>query len=101
MNILQDILDFSSAEKKTIQQRALKLSEEVGELSEAILSSTGAPGCSYKDKTNSNVIEEAVDVMVVAISILQAAGVSKMEDLIAPFQQKLLKWQKFSKSKDE
>lgn len=91
MNIIQEILNLSQHETKTLYERGLKLGEEFGEVSEAILSSSGAPGCKYKGKTHSDVLEEAVDVTIVAMSIagMYAADESALEEI---FQKKLNKW---------
>ena len=90
--ILDKITRLSMAENTGIVQRALKTSEETGELAQAVLSYTDAPGCGYKGKTVMDVAEEAVDVVQVALSIalmfLSEEGVEKMMD------KKLEKWKK-------
>ena len=91
MNTLQTIFEISKNEKKSLIERALKLSEETGEVAEAVLSTLAVPGCEYKEKTMESVIEEAVDVIIVAGSIIEEAGVS--EKFIAKmFELKLDKW---------
>jgi len=46
--IFSDInLIANTKERKSTQELALKAGEEVGELQEAVLSATHAPGCGY------------------------------------------------------
>lgn len=89
---LSKIARLSRREKKSLLQRSLKLSEETGELAEAVLSYTGAHGCGYKGLTSEDVAEEAVDVAQIALSIalmyLTEEGVEAMLD------KKLEKWKK-------
>jgi|GEM_PF-1284656 len=64
------IFELTRADPKSLLQRALKLSEETGELAEAVLSVTNAPGSSYKSRTYADVREEAADAALVALSVL-------------------------------
>jgi NTP pyrophosphatase (non-canonical NTP hydrolase) len=73
-DIIDRILSLSLRDQKTLQEKALKVSEECGELAEAVLSYTDAHGCQYKGKTREQVIEEATDVITVAFSILCEIG---------------------------
>jgi NTP pyrophosphatase (non-canonical NTP hydrolase) len=70
MDILDKIFKTSELDKKTLQEACLKLAEETGEVSEAVLSYTKAHGCAYKNKTANNIIEESLDVIIVAGSII-------------------------------
>lgn len=56
----------------TLAERGLKLCEEAGELSAAILKRTGCPNASASADTN--VGEEAVDTMINCLDILFAQG---------------------------
>ncbi|MCM2676317.1 MazG-like family protein [Alkalicoccobacillus plakortidis] len=67
--LLTRIKELSAKEKKTLEQMVLKLSEEVGETSQALLSYKGAPGSEYKKLGKADVEEECVDVMIVALSL--------------------------------
>lgn len=84
--------EVAGKEKKSLLQRSLKLSEETGELAQAVLSYEKAPGCAHKNKTAADVAEEAIDVAQVALSIalmfLDSAGVEEVMD------RKLAKWEK-------
>lgn len=72
------IYELTQSDPKTLQERALKLSEEAGELAQAILSATNAPGSEYKHHTLDDVREEAVDAAIVALSLL--AQVSETQE---------------------
>ena len=68
--IFQEIARITRDEEKNLLQLALKTSEETGELAQAVLSFTQAPGCAYKNKTARDVEEEAVDVILCAAATL-------------------------------
>ena len=72
------IYELTQQDPKTLQERALKLSEEAGELAQAVLSVTNAPGSAYKNHTLDDTREEAVDTAIVALSLL--AHVSETQD---------------------
>lgn len=95
---MQEIMDkiFEIAakyEKKTIIEMALKGSEEMGELAEAILSYQNVPGCSYKKLTKDDVTEEACDVLIVVLAILSRTKISqdKVKEIM---NNKIDKWLK-------
>lgn len=67
MNLIRKLTE---KDLKSKVQRALKLSEEVGELAAAILSETDAPGCEYKTLDREDVLQEAADVMIMIHSII-------------------------------
>ncbi len=64
------IYELTKTDPKSLQERALKLSEEAGELAQAVLSVTNAPGSAYKNHSIDDVREEAVDAAIVALSLL-------------------------------
>lgn len=68
-----EIFRLSRSDPKTLQERTLKLCEEAGEVAQAVLSATGAPGSGYKGLTLLDVREEAVDAAIVALAILAQA----------------------------
>lgn len=71
----------------------VKLSEETGELAEAILVTSDAFACTYKKGiTKEDVLKEVADVVIVASSIAYKAGFS-VEDLEKAVDEKLAKWQ--------
>ena len=81
-------------ETKTLIELTLKTSEELGELSEAVLSYTHTPGNAYKGKTQEDVLEEAVDVIQCALAVAFRADPNlTIGQLKGMFQRKLEKWQ--------
>ncbi|RDY22974.1 hypothetical protein CHF27_010740 [Romboutsia maritimum] len=85
------IKKLTALDSKTLIERALKLSEENGEVSEAILSYVKANGCEYKNKTKEDVIEECLDVIIVASSII--SQVNDNVDVEHIYKCKLKKWE--------
>lgn len=71
----------------------LKCTEELGEVSEAVLSYNGVCGCGYKGKTIDDVNEEIIDVFIVIVAMAAKAGMTK-EQMIPIIEKKLGKWQK-------
>lgn len=67
--MLKLIDDLTKVDGKTVVGRALKLTEECGEVAEAVLGVVGEHGCDYKGKTTDDVLEECVDVIILASSI--------------------------------
>ena len=91
-----NIYDLTRQDPKTLQERALKLAEEAGELAQAVLSATGAPGSVYKKQTLADVREEAADAAIVALSILAQASDSREAfeaELDRLMAEKCAKWQ--------
>lgn len=91
-----EIFELTRADPKSLQERTLKLSEEAGELAEAVLSVTGAPGSAYKQLEMKDVQEEAVDAALVALSVLaQACGSLEIfeDELDRLLADKIAKWQ--------
>ncbi len=91
-----NIYDLTRKDPKTLQERALKLAEEAGELAQAVLSVTGAPGSAYKNHSLADVREEAADAAIVALSILAQASASRQEfesELNRLMADKCAKWQ--------
>ena len=90
------IFELTQADPKSLPERALKLSEEAGELAQAVLSVTKAPGSAYKNHTLADVREEAVDAAIVALSVLAHASSSEEEfqaELNRLMNEKCAKWQ--------
>ncbi|MFD1317924.1 MazG-like family protein [Loigolactobacillus zhaoyuanensis] len=86
------VKQLSQKEPKTLEQQAIKLSEEVGEAAEALLSMEGVSGDGYKHLTRDAAKEEYVDVLLVTLALLQKLETSDAE-LTSLLQQKLAKWQ--------
>lgn len=81
---------------KSLVEMALKLSEEVGEVAQAVLSHQKSQGCSYKSKSREDIIEELADVIMVAESMLFDLEVDDSE-FNGIFNQKLDKWEEKTK----
>lgn len=91
-----NIYDLTQKDPKTLQERALKLAEEAGELAQAVLSATGAPGSGYKGHDLADVREEAADAAIVALSVLAQASETRAEfeaELNRLMAEKCAKWQ--------
>lgn len=90
-SINEVLLLGKTKERKSLTEMGLKLSEETGEVSEAILSMTNACGCGYKGKTKEDVIEECCDVIIMATSIIGRldGDIYDMEKMIS---NKIIKW---------
>lgn len=83
--------ELNQLDNKSFERRILKMTEELGELSEAFLDYMEG---GYKNKTKEDIIEEAVDVLIMAKSIL--AETLENSDEIASsidlYEKKLNKW---------
>jgi len=64
----------------------------VGELAQAVLSHTNACGCGYKGLGAKEVLEESVDVIIVALSVICSVedGVYNFNE---EFDRKMGKWE--------
>jgi len=92
--LIDRILRISNEkEGKTLLEMTLKCSEELGEVSEAVLSYNGVCGCGYKGKTIDDVNEEIIDVFIVIVAMAAKAGLSK-EQMIPIIEKKIGKWEK-------
>jgi len=90
--LIDQILEISTTkEGKSVQELALKCTEEVGELAQAVLSFTGASGSKYKKLKEEHIVEELADIFLVDLALVARMGVSK-EDFKLIIEKKLLKW---------
>ncbi|WP_017473473.1 MazG-like family protein [Amphibacillus jilinensis] len=89
--LIQQIKQMSALEKKTLEQMGLKLSEEAGEVSQAILSHVKASGNAYKELGLDEVKEECVDVMLIAFALFFTLSQSE-EELKGLIGKKMKKW---------
>ena len=97
---INHILDhLSKKEKKTIMERMVKLQEECGELAVAVLQEHGLKGGKKSQAAIiDNVLEEGVDVIIIALSVLGAYKFTK-DDIKARMIDKLKKWERVMKKK--
>jgi len=86
------IYSVSVREPKTVEQKVLKLMEEAGEVAEALLSLTGASGSKDKRKTTKDLLMELVDVVIVAVSCMEALGGEAVE-INGLFDEKIKRWE--------
>lgn len=98
MTPLQKALDkikvLSLTEKKGLLHRGLKLSEETGELSQAILGVEDVSGMAYKGLNVDDVKEEAIDVLQVVLSICYMVSMTD-DEIAALLEVKSAKWEKY------
>lgn len=87
--------ELSGLNKKTVQEIMIKLSEESGELAQALLSYLNVNGSEYKELGLDDVKEEAIDVIIVALSLFYKVGGSDKE-LKTTLNSKINKWQEKS-----
>lgn len=85
------ICELSLLDKKTLIETGLKLSEETGELAEALLSTGNAYACGYKNVDPRDVLLEAADCVIVASSVAYKAGYT-VEEFEQAVLEKLEKW---------
>ena len=92
--LLSEIMGVLSKDPRTIEQRVIKTGEEYGELCEAVCSATKAPGCEYKGKTIDDIVEEAWDTVICAVSVaIQAKPEMAHYDHARIIRDKLIKWE--------
>lgn len=95
--IFETIKVLSNADEKTVTQRALKTAEEVGELAKAVLPYEDAFATTHRFATANHILEESVDVMLCAMSIVYDMGFVD-DDVISMMEQKCLKWNKLQQA---
>lgn len=93
---ISDIKQLSIENKKSLEQIALKLSEETGEVSQALLSYLKASGSEYKELDSADVKEECVDVVIVALSLFYKLN-GEDSEFEKMFDKKVEKWKEKSK----
>ena len=79
MKINDYIKSLSIKDKKTLSQKGLKLTEEVGELAKAILPYDSAHGTNHRFIDKEKILEEVVDVYLTNISIAHSLGITDEE----------------------
>lgn len=73
-DVLQYISDLSATDKKSLSQKALKASEELGELSRVILPYDNAASTTHRFVERTAILEETVDLILCALSIAYDVG---------------------------
>ncbi|WP_027964101.1 MazG-like family protein [Halalkalibacillus halophilus] len=90
--MLKRIKKLSELEPKTLQEMSLKISEEAGEVSQAVLSYTNASGSMYKQLESSDVKEECIDLVLVSLALFYKLSGDDVE-LDQFINKKLEKWE--------
>lgn len=90
-NLLDYIKFLSKKDKKTLSQKALKTSEEVGELAKKVLPFDNASGTLHKFTDKKNILEEVADVILSSLSIAYELGFDD-EDIESIIHKKSLYW---------
>ncbi|MEK6828854.1 MAG: MazG-like family protein [Nanoarchaeota archaeon] len=90
--LLDYIKDLSLKDKKTLSQKALKVSEETGELAKVTLPYDNAHGTTHRFIEKERILEESVDVILTAISMAYELGFSH-DDIEEMMWKKAGKWQ--------
>jgi len=93
IKLLENIQTLSIKNGKSLEQIGLKLSEETGECSQALLSYVEAEGSIYKGLGSQDVKKECIDVIMVAISLFYKLN-GDNEELVDLLSEKMEKWQK-------
>jgi len=93
---ISNIKELSIENKKSLEQIALKLSEETGEVSQALLSYLKANGSEYKGLEATDVREECIDVVIVALSLFYKMN-GEDSEFQEIFDSKVEKWKEKSK----
>lgn len=99
MNINDFIKDLSIKDKKTLSQKALKLTEEVGELARVILPYDSAHGTNHRFIDKEAILEEIVDVYLTNISIAHSLGITD-DEFNEMLVKKSKKWAKLQSNEE-
>jgi NTP pyrophosphatase (non-canonical NTP hydrolase) len=67
---IEKIFASTEVDRKSLVEFGLKAAEELGELSEAILSFSNVSACGYKQLSRDDVVEEAIDVVIVCLAAM-------------------------------
>lgn len=89
--LLQFIQELSKRDTKNLVEKTLKTTEEVGELAKAVLPYQNASGTRHRFVTKPQILENAVDVILCALSIAYDLGYTN-EDITSMMSNKSKKW---------
>ncbi len=99
----QKLLEFvqylSKRDKKTLSQKALKTSEEVGELSKSVLSFDNAYATTHRFIPKNKILEEVADVLLTAMSVAYDLDFTN-EDIEEMMLSKATKWLELQDKQD-
>lgn len=89
---LDHIKKLTQNDTKTLSQKGLKTSEEVGELAAAILPYENAHGTTHRFIAKEHILEEVADVFLTSRSIAYQLGFTDL-DIDQMIERKMLKWE--------
>lgn len=89
--IFPEIEEITHLDKKNLMATFAKLGEEHGELARVLLAYANEPTILHRFATTNDILEECVDITLVALSIAFKAGLSQ-EQLENMFRIKMNKW---------
>jgi NTP pyrophosphatase (non-canonical NTP hydrolase) len=92
MNILDYVAKLSASDRKTLSQKALKTTEEVGELAKVVLPYEGAASTTHRFVAKERILEEVADVLLCALSIGYDLGYTT-EEIEATMLRKAAYWE--------
>ena len=99
----KELFDFiqylSKRDKKTLSQKALKVSEEQGELAKVVLPYDNAYATTHRFITDKKILEESVDIILCAMSIAYDLGFTH-DDLEDMMTTKSTKWLELQDKED-
>lgn len=90
-DLLAYVKALSLADKKSITQKVLKLMEEAGELAKVALPFDNAYATNHRFVTSQRMLEESVDSMLVALSVIYSLGFDD-QDIEAMLKKKADYW---------
>lgn len=90
-DLLQFVKELSASDKKNLNQKVLKLMEEAGELAKVALPYEHAFGTNHRFVTPRRILEEAVDTILVALSVPYSLGFDD-DDIAEMMRAKLDFW---------
>lgn len=90
-DLLAYVKALSLADKKSITQKVLKLMEEAGELAKVALPFDNAFATNHRFVTHQRMLEESVDSMLVALSVIYSLGFDD-QDMEAMLKKKADYW---------
>lgn len=91
-SLIKRVLEISaSQEGKDVTQMTLKGAEEMGELAQAVLSYTNAPGSKHRTLGLDDVKEEIIDVFLIIVALAAKVGMNE-EEFHEIAEKKIQKW---------
>lgn len=89
--ILEYVRTLTENDTKNLSQKALKVSEEAGELAKAVLPFENAAGTTHRFIAREHILEEVADVFLTGISVAYELGFTD-EEIEEMIERKMVKW---------